>query len=56
MEHDIITDSLTLILLWIIVLGGMGIARIEIGRPWPRILLYLGLLGIVVRFCWWGDL
>ncbi len=56
MEHDPLTDYLTLAFLWIAVIGGMGIAKIEIERPWPRICFYLGLMAVVIRFCWWGDL
>jgi hypothetical protein len=60
MDHtDPLTDYLSLLCLWIAVLGCMGIAQIEVpGREnrTARMLLYLALAAVVIRFCWWGDL
>jgi hypothetical protein len=56
MEHDPWSDYLTLVLLWLAVIGCMGIAQIELKQRTHRILLYLALAAIVIRFCWWGDL
>lgn len=53
---NLLTEYLTLALLWISVMGSMWIARREISRRIPRILFYLALAAVVVRFCWWGDL
>jgi hypothetical protein len=52
----LLTDDLTLALLWFAVIASMGIARLEIASRTSRILFYLVLGAIVIRFCWWGDL
>jgi hypothetical protein len=54
--RDLVLDYLTLVLLWIAVIGSIMLARIEIKRTAPRIVFYLVLMAIVIRFCWWGDL
>lgn len=56
MNNDPWTDYLTLAFLWLAVIGCMGIARIELEQRAHRIVFYLGLAAVVIRFCWWGDL